>query len=90
MAKKGSKDRMAERILTRIIDDLPPERLQRVVSGNALRSLIENLPPEKLQSLLGSALGQLIEHLPPEQLSMIKECISQINQAIAKRYQENG
>jgi len=66
--EKEGKDRMAERILTRIIDDLPPERLQRVVSGNAFGRLIENFPPEELPE---GALCKLIERLPPEKLSMI-------------------
>ena len=70
--EEEGKSRMGERILTRVIDNLTTDQLQRVVSEGVLGRLVESLPPEELQSLVsGSALGRLVESLPPEELQSV-------------------
>ena len=70
--EKEGKSRMGERILTRVIDDLSTDQLQRIVSGRVLTRVIDNLTTDQLQRVVSEGvLGRLIESLPPEELQSL-------------------
>ena len=65
---------------SRLVESLPPEELQSLVSGSTLGRLVESLPPERLQSVMsGDTLVRFIQNLPSEELRRIRDVLNDVD-----------